>query len=126
MQAAGDAGWWRPREAALLAVGTCAEVLLAARGAAAAGFAQPGSAAHFDLDGLLASVAAEDLGQPGSPPFLVGRALWLAARCASVRSSRVSKAIVHGIVPGEGGKVLVCLVESRLSGTGLWSEDRPG
>jgi len=70
-QAAGDAAWWRPREAALLAVGACGEPLLARAGAG------------FDLAGLLRS-AADDLGArgAGAPPFLAGRALWLAARCA--------------------------------------------
>ena len=71
-QARGDALWWRPREAALLAAGACAEPLLAAVGA-------PG--ACFDLRGLLASVAAEDLAPAqGVPPLLAARALWLAAR----------------------------------------------
>jgi hypothetical protein len=70
-QAADDAAWWRPREAALLAVGACGEPLLA------------GAGAGFDLAGLLRS-AADDLGarSAGAPPFLAGRALWLAARCA--------------------------------------------
>lgn len=69
-QARGDAGWWRAREAALLAVGACSEQLLAMRGAG------------FDLPALLHGVLAEDLQAPHAPAFLVGRALWLSARRA--------------------------------------------
>lgn len=72
LQAAGNALWWRPREAALLAVGACAEPLLAAAGS---------KGACFDLRGLLTSAAAMDLQPtPGVPPLLVARGLWLAAR----------------------------------------------
>ena len=71
LQAAGDPLWWRSHEAALLAVGGCAEPLLAASGT---------KSARFDLHGLLTRVAAEDLNQQGAAPLLAARALWLAAR----------------------------------------------
>lgn len=71
-QAAGAAGWWRLREASLLAVGAVSEPLLEAPGA---------SDADFNLGAFLDQVLAQDLQNPSSPPFLVGRALWVASRC---------------------------------------------
>jgi hypothetical protein len=71
-QAAGDEGWWRLREAALLAVGAVSDPLLEAPGS---------SDVDFDLASFLQNVLHEDLQSPGAPPFLAGRALWVAARC---------------------------------------------
>ncbi len=59
------------REAALLAVGAVSDPLLEAPGA---------SDADFDLGSFLQNVLAHDLQAPNSPPFLIGRALWVASR----------------------------------------------
>lgn len=72
MQAGGDENWWRLREAALLATGATADVLLEVQ----AKQQQP----SLDIAALLASVLQRDLLGSGSPPFLVGRALWMASR----------------------------------------------
>lgn len=71
-QAAGDEGWWRLREAALLAVGAVSDPLLEAPGS---------SDADFDIASFLQNVLQEDLQTPNSSPFLAGRALWAAGRC---------------------------------------------
>ena len=87
MQARGEPVWWKLREAALLAVGTVSEPLLEAPGAADS---------DFDLASFLGNVLAEDLQPqaPGGPllpppPFLAGRALWVAARCVCVCALRL-------------------------------------
>lgn len=72
LQAAGNENWWRLREAALLATGATADVLLEVQ----ADQQQPA----LDIAALLASVLQQDLAGPGRPPFLVGRALWMASR----------------------------------------------
>ncbi|KAK9839772.1 hypothetical protein WJX81_000471 [Elliptochloris bilobata] len=100
VKAAGDAWWWRPREAALLAVGGCAEPLLAAAGTAGA---------RFDLRGFLASVAAEDLGRPGVEPFLVGRALWLASRLAPALKGERGAAFLEAAASRIGAKDHPCI-----------------
>lgn len=71
-QAAGDEEWWKLREAALLAVGAVADPLLQAPGS---------SDRDFDLASFLNSCLAEDL-SASSPPYLLGRALWVALRYA--------------------------------------------
>ena len=72
VQAAGDTNWWRLREASLLAVGAVAEAVLEVQ-------AQQ-EQASLDIPPLLAAVLQEDLRPAGQPPFLVGRALWMASR----------------------------------------------
>lgn len=72
LQAGGDSNWWRLREAGLLAVGAVADAVLEVQ-------AQQDQPA-LDIPALLAAVLQEDLRQTGQPPFLVGRALWMASR----------------------------------------------
>ena len=72
-KAAGREDWWRLREAALFAVGTVSDALIELS-------AVGGGALALDVGGLMGSVLAEDL-VPTAPPFLIGRALWVTARC---------------------------------------------
>ncbi|BDA48104.1 Importin-9 [Coccomyxa sp. Obi] len=101
-QAAGDAGWWRLREAALLAVGAVSDPLLEAPGA---------SDADFDLGSFLQNVLAHDLQSPNSPPFLIGRALWVASRLAPAlggdRLVQYLQAAVQALKSGSTGTVQV-------------------
>ena len=53
-------------------MGAVSDALLEAPGA---------SDADFDLGSFLQNVLAQDLQAPDPPPFLVGRALWVASRC---------------------------------------------
>ena len=72
VQAEGNSEWWRVREAALLAVGAVAEAVLEVQ----AQQEQPA----LDIPALLHNVLHQDLTTPNTPPFLTGRALWMAAR----------------------------------------------
>lgn len=72
MQAEGKSEWWRVREATLLAVGAVAEPVMEIQ----AQQEQPA----LDVPALLHSVLQQDLINPNTPPFLTGRALWMAAR----------------------------------------------
>lgn len=72
MQAEGNSEWWRVREATLLAVGAVAEPLMEVQ----AQQEQPA----LDVPALLHNVLQQDLVNPNMPPFLTGRALWMAAR----------------------------------------------
>ena len=78
-QASGDSEWWRLREAALLAVGAVAKPILEVQ----AQQAQPA----LDIPALLHNVLHQDLIAPNAPPFLTGRALWMAARYCSPLTS---------------------------------------
>ena len=86
---AGDPNWWKIREATLLAVGTVDDFIVDTEQA----LAERGVHATFSAPGFLKLVLDADLGggdqtgQGGStagsrPPFLLGRALWVAARLA--------------------------------------------
>lgn len=72
MQAEGNSEWWRIREATLLAVGAVAEPMMEVQ----AQQEQPA----LDVPALLHNVLQQDLIAPNTPPFLTGRALWMAAR----------------------------------------------
>ncbi|KAK9806782.1 hypothetical protein WJX72_002643 [[Myrmecia] bisecta] len=79
-QAGGNADWWKLREASLLAVGTCSEPLLELRSL--------GANLRLDVGGFLSAVLRQDLGPAQRTcPFLVGRALWVAARLSSAARS---------------------------------------
>lgn len=56
-------------------MGAVSDALLEAPGA---------SDADFDLGSFLQNVLAQDLQAPDPPPFLVGRALWVASRCVLI------------------------------------------
>ena len=91
-QANGDTEWWRMREAVLLAVGAVAEPLLEVQ-------AQQDKPAQLDIPALLHNVLQEDLINPHTPPFLTGRALWMAARwhsrCAFLVACGVYLSLAH-------------------------------
>ena len=78
---AGDSTWWKLREATLLAVGTLDDFIVETGRA----LSECGRYATFSAPGFLGLVLDRDLA-PGSensiPPFLRGRALWVAARLA--------------------------------------------
>jgi hypothetical protein len=74
-RAAGAPGWWRAREALLLALGAVAPRLLEL---ARAGARLPPA---VDPAAVLAALAREDFGA-GAPPLLAARALWLVAKLA--------------------------------------------
>ena len=78
---AGDSTWWKLREATLLAVGTLDDFIVET----ARALSECGRHATFSAPGFLGLVLDRDLA-PGSensiPPFLRGRALWVAARLA--------------------------------------------
>ena len=79
MQAEGNSEWWRVREATLLAVGAVAEPLMEVQ----AHQEQPA----LDVPALLHNVLQQDLVNPATPPFLTGRALWMAARWCTATMS---------------------------------------
>jgi len=70
-KAAGNPGWWRIREAALLAVGSMGENLQE--------MAEDGQLT-FDVAGFMENVLACDLSSNCDCAFLVGRALWVSSR----------------------------------------------
>lgn len=97
-RAAGRHDWWKPREAALLAVGSASERLAAL------------GAAGCDLGPLQAAAVAQGLlgeelkppaaGAPGGgvSPFLRGRALWLCSKLAPSLPEEFVAPILHAAV----------------------------
>lgn len=75
-RAAGSDDWWRLREATLLAIGTQIDLSDDTTGAPD-GAAVP---AGLDVKGMLSNVLTQDLRADNVPPFLRGRALWIAAK----------------------------------------------
>ena len=74
MQQSGKEYWWRPREAAILAVGCVSPILKDLH-------ASHPSNPPFDTTALLNSMLQRELAQPPMAyPFLSGRALWAVAR----------------------------------------------
>ncbi|GBG77457.1 hypothetical protein CBR_g23906 [Chara braunii] len=103
---AGNADWWKIREAAILAIGGVFEAILEAKDAEGTN-----RASNF-LSTLLESFLREDLGNPSeSSPFLQGRALWAASRfSAGVPGDRVVpylEAAVRGLAPGNPVPIMV-------------------
>ena len=90
---AGDSTWWKLREATLLAVGTLDDFIVETERA----LAECGRHATFSAPGFLGLVLDRDLA-PGSensiPPFLRGRALWVAARLAPGAPSAAATAVL--------------------------------
>lgn len=102
-KAEGNSEWWRVREAALLAVGAVAEAVLEVQ----AQQEQPA----LDIPALLHNVLHQDLTTPNTPPFLTGRALWMAARLAEAVSNEDSipflQAAAGGLAPGQAPPVQI-------------------
>ena len=77
MQQSSQEHWWRPREAAILAIGCVSPILRDL----SADPAEP----PLDLPALLDSIRTLDLSQSTDHyPFLIGRALWAVSRCESI------------------------------------------
>jgi hypothetical protein len=66
--------WWKLREAALYAVGCVSGEITQLAASGGLGLMP------LDVAGLMESILREDL-VPSAPPFLIGRALWVTARC---------------------------------------------
>ncbi|KAL0051329.1 hypothetical protein WJX82_005781 [Trebouxia sp. C0006] len=102
-KASGDSEWWRLREAALLAVGAVAKPILEVQ----AQQAQPA----LDIPALLHNVLHQDLIAPNAPPFLTGRALWMAARLSEAVSPEDTapflQAAAGGLSPGQAPAVQI-------------------
>jgi importin-9 len=88
-KAAGDASWWRLREAALTALSTQVSEDMPSAG--------------LDTNSILPSILEHDLRSQDTPPFLRGRALWVAAKLISCTAPRTqggsptaNKNNVHG------------------------------
>jgi hypothetical protein len=90
---AGDSTWWKLREATLLAVGTLDDFIVETDRA----LSECGRHASFSAPAFLGLVLDRDLA-PGSensiPPFLRGRALWVAARLAPGAHSAAATAVL--------------------------------
>eukprot|EP00803_Ostreobium_quekettii_P005580 evm.model.scf_261EXC.5 EVM.evm.TU.scf_261EXC.5 scf_261EXC:60540-71115(+) len=82
--------WWKPREAALLAMGYVSEAIAEAR--------RSGAGAQFDLGQFLEGTLKNDIG--GQCPYLVGRALWMAAKLAPVMSVEQATPFAQAAVAG--------------------------
>jgi hypothetical protein len=102
MQQAGDANWWKGREASLLAIGTLSEGILgSAKNAQGKGKTPP-----LDIAAFMANVLEVDLhdSTAAAAPFLRGRALWVTARLAGGvpphMADAVLKASVRSLAPG--------------------------
>ncbi|KAL3142974.1 hypothetical protein ABBQ38_003256 [Trebouxia sp. C0009 RCD-2024] len=102
-KAEGNSEWWRIREATLLAVGAVAEPVLEVQ-------AQQDHPA-LDVPALLHNVLQQDLLTPNTPPFLTGRALWMAARLSEAVSNEDSIAFLQaaagGLAPGQAPPVQI-------------------
>ena len=95
-QQTGDSMWWRPREAALLAVGTMNEVVLSSLERAQ----EKGKPPPFDIAAFMKTVIENDLHEStaASAPFLRGRALWVTARLSSGVPTEMADAILRASV----------------------------
>ncbi|PRW57646.1 importin-9 isoform X1 [Chlorella sorokiniana] len=95
-RAAGREDWWKLREAVLYGVGTVSDHLLSLAGSGGRGL-------PLDVPGLMASILRVDL-VPSAPPFLIGRALWVASRLAPAipaqHRAAYMQAAVAGLAPG--------------------------
>lgn len=85
---AGSPTWWKPREAALHAIGCVADFDVEA----ASGF-------DLDLGRFLGEMMKEDVN--GTCPFLVGRSLWVASRLAPTMSPQQAAPFVQAAVAGK-------------------------
>lgn len=81
LQASGSEGWWKLREACLLAVGALSERIIDVQQGGSRG--RGGS--PLDVAGLMDNVLSQDLAPADVPPFLLGRALWVTARWVRAR-----------------------------------------
>jgi importin-9 len=72
LKAAGNGDWWRLREAVLFAIGTQISLL--------DDIVSSGVPSGLDTQGMLRDMLENDLEPADVPPFLRGRALWVAAK----------------------------------------------
>lgn len=90
MRAAGQPDWWRIHEAALFALGRCADEILE--------LVERGHVS-FDVASFLQTILLPDLAIDTSP-YLLGRALWLAAFFARVVPAELADAFVLASLAG--------------------------
>lgn len=106
LRAAGDANWWKSREACLLAIGRLADELTEA---------MQQNQVQFDLAGLFSHVVMESASSP-TTPFLQGRAIWFASRFASVLPADLAQQYVAGasaaICQSDSAPVRICAVKA--------------
>jgi hypothetical protein len=81
-KAAGDPSWWRLREAALTALSTQVSEGLPRAG--------------LDTSAILSSILEHDLRSHDTPPFLRGRALWVAAKVISCHAPEAGTQLQGG------------------------------
>lgn len=121
-KASGSPGWWKVREAALLAVGALADRVVESQQAQqrrSAARAQQQRRQQLDAPALLESLLGEDLG-PEVPPFLVGRALWVISRMEGIiplaRRGTFLHAAVSRLAPGNPTAVQIgaCKAAAQL------------
>ena len=110
-RAAGDPTWWKIREATLLAVGTLNDFIVESEAAAREEGATP---PPFSAALFLQSVMDADLAAGAEkflPPFLRGRALWVAARLAPGAPPAAAGAVLHAslaaLAPGAAAPLRV-------------------
>lgn len=94
-RANGDAHWWRQREAALFAIGT---LISSADDGGGGGNVPAGLAAPE----LLRNVLEQDLQPIDVPPFLRGRALWVAAKLGGALPQGEAAAFLRPSTAGLG------------------------
>jgi importin-9 len=103
-RAAGDAHWWRLREAALFAVGTQVTLL--------SSMESSGVPAGLHVRTVLKDVLQNDLIPDNVPPFLRGRALWVAAQLGrglpQSKAASFLQPAVAGLGAGNPVPVRVC------------------
>jgi hypothetical protein len=102
----GDANWWKPREACLLAMGRLSEELTEAI---------QQNQVQFDLAGLFSHVVLDSMNTP-TCPFLQGRAIWFASRFASVLPAELAQQYVAtasaAVTQSDSVPVRICAVKA--------------
>lgn len=93
---AGDAKWWRAREAALLAVGTMNDVVMTSLQKAQG----KGKSSPMDISSFVKTVVEIDLHENTAvaAPFLRGRALWMCSRLSNSMSPEMAETILRASV----------------------------
>lgn len=123
-RAKGDTHWWRQREAALFAIGT---LISAADGDDDSGGVPQGLAAPE----LLRNVLENDLTPADVPPFLRGRAFWVAAKLGGALPRGEAAAFLGPATAGLGPhnalpvRIGACRAVARLFGLVGTAESAP-
>lgn len=110
LQASGSEGWWKLREACLLAVGALSERIIDVQQGGSRG--RGGS--PLDVAGLMDNVLSQDLAPADVPPFLLGRALWVTARWVEGTALGAAGGRAGGAVHGRAA-LAACRLRSILA-----------